>query len=237
MPPGNPAHVFGATAGRAATADIDANLLRIEDEYRVHEYAQRSANPDEILIAQPTRTARITVLAQHAINHFDAYGREKLADRGTGALVELVAPRADILGIISTGRLRGPEHQRQRHSAMVARAIADGRPSIDLHGMSCDGVSAVDIGTGREPSAASRLIADAAIECGDRLGLPVTRNRRFGARGPERLTNVLLDHGVPAIQAELCSCLRQPHSGPAETALVVAWFDSLTSTISRALAG
>jgi hypothetical protein len=230
----NPGHLLGAASGVPAREDLNADLVRLEDEYRGHQYAQRSATPDEILVVEAARAARITVLAQHAINHFDTYGREKLADRGTGALVELLASRLDIRGIISTGRLRSPEHQRQRNSVMAALAIDGGRPVIDLHGMSCDGVSAIDIGVGRNPSATSRFIADAAVVCGERLGLRVTLNRRFGAREQERLTNTLLDHGVPAIQAELCACLRPPCGGPAETALVVAWFNGLTAEIAQA---
>lgn len=231
----NPEHLLGTARSVPAREDLNSDLVRLEEAYRSRNYVQRSEIPDQVLIVGPRQAPQITLLAQHAINHFDACGQAKLADRGTGGLVELLASRLDIRGIISTGRLRDPERQQQRNSMMATIAIDIGRPCVDLHGMSCEGDSAIDIGLGRDPSYESRLIADAAVASGEQLGLRITRNQRFPAIGPERLTNTLLDHGVPAIQVEICACLRQPCGGAAETTLVVAWFNGLAAAIKQVL--
>lgn len=162
-------------------------------------------------MVEPALTRELLLVAPHAVNH-TRDGRRKLADRGTGGLAEVLAGELGCGAICQAGR--DPSDAASEPFHPLKREISHWDPPlvVDIHGMSPDPSTEIDLGLGPWPKAAPLDLVDRLRTLGTSVGLLVTTNARFLGDRPHSITAYCQSLGMAAVQVELAPHLRPPRA-------------------------
>ena len=212
--------------GVTAFSDADVRRyvdrwLRLEARYSGHAY---DGSGTGLRVVVGAKESRIAVSAPHAVNHRrDA--ADKLADRGTGGLAELLAELVPLTALIVAARDSGDANWDNGHRLKTRLAGLQPRPLfvLDIHGMTGTDTADVEIGLGLSPTQASRALAQSLVSELATAGLNCSMDATYTARRVTTITSwAQLSLGIPAIQIELASAVRPPDGKSESLAKVVA---------------
>jgi len=207
--------------------------------YESHAYECRDGGAAETLTLGSPGPVGLCLTSVHAVNHWAATaGTPKVADRGTGSLVEVLATSAHLRGRVITRKAKS--HARMMATvARLARATA-GVPTlvVDIHGMKDSRDLDGEFGFGFTPGEAEIAAAEVLGSMMQARGLHVAFNEKHPANYVTNIVNRVRAAGGQSFQLEIAARARPPVGDPARAqALLDALQEFAGWCLTRADAG
>lgn len=178
-------------------------------------FSNNNYNPiggDQVIYweGSPISSQKVLFCAPHALNHYRD-NQLKIADVFTGSLCQLLAERTDQPGLISVAPDKKVDNLGFGFEYInhIKSKVADSAMIIDIHGMSDAHGYDICIGTGPNPSARVKKLAN-NLAC-DLSDYSVSINYPFNAQSKYTMTNFIQTNLMgDSIQIEIASKLRRP---------------------------
>ena len=219
---------------RPAQGDIstgpDAGLASrwhsFEERFETNLYGGAEA-PCTVISVSPTSFPQLVLTAVHGVNHTRG-GAPKLADRGTGGLVLLLAELLGCAAIVVAGTDSGDGNYDAEHPAKVAvtRLLTPPQFLVDIHGMQDRGID-LELGTGLSDYVPETILN--AFNTGIH-SLIVAVDVNFNAGGTGTMTRWAQEGGIRACQIEVSARMRPPTATPVNMENLL---DALTHLLLR----
>jgi hypothetical protein len=190
-----------------------------ERRYQRRRYDGPPSGPEAVLV---DRGSRVLLVAPHSVNHYRG-NRDKLADRYTGGLVEVLGELAGV-SVLTATRKSAPWASWGTRADEFKKALDRIAPrtglALDFHGMSDEHGIDFCLGLGPASGPAEREAADRIAE--DLTLLRVTSGDPFPATAEYTVTSYMQTVlRVPCLQIELAAENRRPDDGRADRAATV----------------
>lgn len=202
---------------RADFPDAQRWFALEERLYGSQAYESRVGSSTDTAEFDDFRRGGVCFVAIHSVMHWSWTGASKLADRGTGSLVEVLVSAVPSRGLVLAKRPESLSQLTGIVSRLSSTCASQGGVVIDLHGMRNQRDLDAEIGLGISPSVAEVETAQTLVELLSVRGLRVAVNEVFKAPVAWNVTNSVRASGGSAFQLEIAACARPPIGDPARS--------------------
>ena len=184
--------------------------------YESHAYECHNGGAGETLTLGSPGPVGLCLTSVHAVNHWAALdGTPKVADRGTGSLVEVLATSAHIRGRVITRKAKSHAHMLDAVARLARECSSGGQLVVDIHGMKDSRDLDGEFGFGFTPGEAEIAAAEVLGSMMCARGLRVAYNERHPAKYVTNVVNRVRAAGGQSFQLEIAARARPPVGDPA----------------------